>query len=213
MHRSQPHTYSELHRYGLHHDLKTSSGTYACEQAFFRDRGATSTSSLDPAKTDQILTAVADKFFTVDGMSSKELMPYPHDPLRVPEAPWRAYDHLSVNDRLDQINLSKYERNLWEAHFNSLGCGTGDNTAFTEALRWYALSGHSFVGLYDSLGMFKIGKGGTTSLARHILADYDGSLALETVVEEIAQDKTGVTVRTKAGSKLRARYVVCTIPL
>ncbi|KAI8153589.1 hypothetical protein K4K49_002947 [Colletotrichum sp. SAR 10_70] len=139
-------------------------------------------------------------------------MPYPHDPLREP-ALWIKYDHLSAKDRLDQLDIPQLEKDLFDAMISSFGAVPGDQCAFTEVLRWYALGGHSMAGVFELAGTYKLGKGGMTSLARSILSDYGGHLVLNAAVDRVVQNGTSVTVSTKAGHRIEAKYLVSTIPL
>ncbi|KAI8311551.1 hypothetical protein K4K61_012000 [Colletotrichum sp. SAR11_59] len=142
----------------------------------------------------------------------RKLMPYPHDPLREPVL-WIKYDHLSAKDRLDQLDIPQLEKDLCDAMISSFGAVPGDQCAFTEVLRWYALGGHTMAGVFKLAGTFKLGKGGMTSLARSILDDYGGNLVLNAAVDRVVQNGTSVNVSTKAGHCIEARYLVSTIPL
>lgn len=155
----------------------------------------------------------ADAFFNIDGMSSRELMPYPHDPFRQP-SPWINYDHLSVKDRLAQLDVPQMEKDLFDAMVSSFGSAPGEQCAFSEALRWYALGGHSMATLYELVGTFKLGKGGMTRLARCLLAEHKGHLLLNTVVDKIQQTaKSVILTSEKSGRQIEAAYVISTIPL
>ena len=155
---------------------------------------------------------VAEAFFAVDGMSSRALMPYPHYPFREP-AHWKRYDHLTVRQRLDELDLPQTQKDIFETLTNSFGSSPGSVTGFTEVLRWYALAGHSMARVFEMAGVYKIGKGGMTSLARAILDDFRGDILLNAEVGEVAQDNTDVVIRTRRGQQVRAKVVVSTIPL
>lgn len=212
VHWAQPHLYAELHRYGLHRNLKTSAGTSAPEKQTF----TTASGCIEEVpimESAAVLDRVAQRFFTIDGLDSRALMPYPHDPLRTP-AIWKKYDHLSVQDRLNQLHdISKREKDLFESNINTFGCAPGKDIGFVEALRWFALGGHNIAGVFEMAGIYKIGKGGMTSLASAILSEYNGDRLLDTVVTEIRQGARGVELSTASGRKLSARGVISTIPL
>lgn len=154
----------------------------------------------------------ANAFFAIDGLSSRELMPYPHDPFRLP-APWVKYDHLSVKDRLDQLDIPQIEKDLFDAMISSFGSVPGDQCGFTEVLRWYALGGHSMASLYELVGTFKLGKGGMTRLARSILAEYKGHLLFNTTIDRIQQNPGAILLSAKTGRQIKTSYVISTIPL
>jgi monoamine oxidase len=158
------------------------------------------------------LAEVAEKLFSINGMTPREMMPYPYDPSRT--QPWMEFDHMSVQDRLDQLDVPAREKDLFAAHTNSFGSGPASEIAYTDALRWFALGGYSFPTMYDAAASFKLGNGGMTGLARHILNQYTGDRILGKVVSSLDQTKgSQVTVSCADGSTYRARRVICTIPL
>ncbi|KAG2420308.1 hypothetical protein HFD88_005109 [Aspergillus terreus] len=212
VHWDQPHVYNQLQRYGLHGRLKTSAGTLAPAKQLFRPAwGAVEEVLIEDVAA--VVQRVAERFFTIDGLDSRALMPYPHDPLRAPAA-WKRYDHLSVKDRLDQIrDVSAREKALFESNVSTFGSAPGKEIGFVEALRWYALGGHSMAGVFEKAGIYKLGGGGMTAFARAILDDYRGDLLFNTTVAEIRHVGDGVAVQTSQGRTLRARAVVSTIPL
>ena len=163
-------------------------------------------------ETAEIQQAVAEKFFEIDGLTSRDLMPFPHDPFREP-APWKKYDHLTIRQRLDQMDVPSYDKDLFESVTNSFGSAPGSDTGFVEALRWYALGGHTLAGVFELAGIYKIGKGGMTSLARAILKDSHCDVLLSTTISEIAQTSSGTTVNSKNGKRFTSKYIISTIPL
>lgn len=164
-------------------------------------------------ETNQRIEEIATKFFQIDGMTSRELMPYPHDPFREP-ALWKKYDHLSIRQRLDQMDeCSEHDKGIFETITGSFGSGRGVDVGFVEVLRWYALAGHSMAQTLEIAGVYKIGAGGMTRFASAILEDYEGDLAFNFVVDGLAQNSSGVSVKTKEGREVQCSALVCTIPL
>ncbi|KAF2190888.1 amine oxidase [Zopfia rhizophila CBS 207.26] len=211
VHWNQPHVYSELRRYDIHRNLKPSGGTLDAEKNYYKPANGP-IQEIDQALADEIVKRVSSEFFSVDGMTSRQLMPYPHDPLREP-APWRKYDHLSVKDRLDQIDAPSFEKGLFESLVNTFGSATGRQIGFTEALRWFALGGHDILQVFELAGIYKLGKGGMTSFAKMMLEDYGGDRTFNTIVEKIYQDDFSVSITTRRGQIFKAAHVICTIPL
>ncbi|RDW68714.1 flavin monoamine oxidase family protein [Aspergillus mulundensis] len=211
VHWEQPHLYTELHRYGLHRHLKTSAGTLAPErQAFTPSSGKVEELS---GSDGAALENVARRVFSIDGLDSRALMPYPHDPLREP-APWKRYDHLTVKDRLDSLtDIPQRAKDLFESNVNTFGSAPGKETGFVEALRWYALGGHSMALMFEKAGIYKLGNGGMTSFAKAIFDEYSGDRLFETAVKKINQRRGGVQVTTTAGRTFTAKTVVSTLPL
>lgn len=209
--RNQPHVYSEIYRYNLQGNLKTSAGTVDAKSTLYA-AAFSEPAILDGSETAAAVQRAADAFFSIDGLSSRDLMPYPHDPMRHP-ALWKKHDHLSAKDRLDQIDIPQIEKDLFDGMISSFGSVPGSQCGFTEVLRWYALGGHSMAGVFEHAGIFKLGKGGMTSLARAILSEYRGHLLFETTIDEVKQDKSSVSLTAKNGRTIQARYVISTIPL
>ncbi|KAL4985307.1 amine oxidase [Aspergillus falconensis] len=212
VHWEQPHLYAELHRYGLHRNLKTSAGTFMPKrQAFTPASGKIEELSV-PGSGD-VLERVAQRVFSIDGLDSKALMPYPHDPLREP-APWKRYDHLTVGDRLDALtDIPQWEKELFESYANTFGSAPAHQTGFVEALRWYALGGHSMGAMFEKAGVYKLGNGGMTSFATAILDEYRGGRLFNTTVSEINHLRGGVEITTTSGQRFGAKAIVSTIPL
>lgn len=212
VHWNQPHVYSELHRYDLHRNLKTSAGTAENERHYLK----TNTRNLAEIAQEDFETVaneVAEKFFSIDGMDSRTLMPYPHDPHREP-APWKKYDHLSVRDRLDMLkDVSQDAKDIFEVNVSTFGSAPGSDIGFTEALRWFVLGGHSMAGVFELAGVYKLGKGGMTSFARAILDDFDGDIVLNTAVQSITQNSKSASVYCKDGREIHTGTVISTIPL
>ncbi|KAI8168453.1 hypothetical protein K4K49_006157 [Colletotrichum sp. SAR 10_70] len=211
VHWCQPHIYNELHRYGLYRNLKASAGACSDAKAFFKPRNGTVkqlTSEMNWATAEK----VAALFFGVDGNTSQSLMPFPHEPFREP-ALWKQYDGLTVQDRLDQLDIAEMEKDYFSSLVNLFGCNYAADTSFTEVLRWYALGGHSMAGAYDLSGLFKLGDGGMTSFAKAIQGEFTGDLLFGQVVTAIEQTSSAVRIITQEGRIFSARFVVSTIPL
>lgn len=161
---------------------------------------------------DEMETVLAE-FLSIDGFSARELIPWPMDIFREP-APWKKYDHLSVQDKLDMIpHLSEEAKALVELNYAGVSGTRAENTAFTSALRWYALGGYTFRGSNAVGGTYKIRNGGMTSLAKAMLDETSCDRFFGVEVVGVNQDDEGVTVETKDGRVLKAASVVCTIPL
>lgn len=212
VHWNQPHLYHELHRYGLHPYLKTSAGTSAAEKYYFK-AAHSGVREVHHEGSVAALERVAKAFFSIDGWDSRALLPFPHEPFREP-AVWRKYDHLTVKQRLDQlVGVSQFERDLFESNVATFGSAPGTEIGFTEALRWFALGGHSMAGVFERAGIYKLGNGGMTAFARAILRDFKGEVLLNTVVKSLDHGRNGVSLRMKDGRRIDAKAVVSTVPL
>ncbi|KAF2993859.1 hypothetical protein E8E13_000695 [Curvularia kusanoi] len=197
---------------GLENNLKASAGTTDMQYVLYKPKGSSVRMITDVAAYNAKISDIAERFFSIDGMTPRQLMPYPHEPHR--PQPWHSYDHLSCQDRLNQLDLPQEDKDLFIPHPNSFGSSVATHLAWTDALRWYAAGGYSFATMYDAVGCFKLGGGGTTNLCRHILAEYQGDRLLNKVVTSVKENKgSEVTVSCTDGSIYRAQRVVCTIPL
>lgn len=117
-------------------------------------------------------------FFSPDGLSSRDLMFYPYDPIRQ-SALWIKYDYLSLNDIIDQIfDFSQKQKVYFEALMTSIGSRPGTDIRFVEFLRWFALDSYTVSGIFEIIEIFKLGDRGQTALARGILSEYRGYLNL-----------------------------------
>ncbi|KAK4494257.1 hypothetical protein PRZ48_014555 [Zasmidium cellare] len=214
VHWSQPHVYTEISRYGLHTSLKTSSGSVAPEQMFQKPRGSTQPAEpVDLRSFMEKQVGLIDEFFTIDGLTARELVPFPHDPSRPGVQAWEKYDHLSMRDRLEQLDWSDEDRDIVEGSFNAAGLAPGRDIAFTAALKWWALGGYDLQGFAATAASFKLGQGGMTGLARRVLAEYNGDRLFGAAVKKIEQQGEGVKIHLDDGKTIAARRVVCTIPL
>ena len=133
--RNQPHVYSEIYRYNLQGNMKTSAGTVDAKSTLYA-AAFSEPDNLDGMETAAAVQRAADAFFSIDGLTSRDLMPYPHDPMRQP-ALWTKYDHLSAKDRLDQLDIPQIEKDLFDGMISSFGSVPGSQCGFTEVLRWH----------------------------------------------------------------------------
>jgi lysyl oxidase-like protein 2/3/4 len=178
----------------------------------YKPRGAPAQNIYKPEAERQLDILAAD-FFTMDGVPAYELMPFPHEPFSSPPQEWTKYDSMSVRDRLNQIDGAPELKDQFEALFNCFGCGTGDDTAFTSALQWYVLGGCRLQSLFAAVGTFKLGSGGMTNLAKHILAEFKGDRLFNTPVRAIRQSESEVNIACDGDVEIKAKRVICTIPL
>ncbi|PWY64567.1 flavin-containing amine oxidase [Aspergillus eucalypticola CBS 122712] len=201
VHWNQPHLYAELHRYGLHRNLKTSAGSFTPVNQWFKSSSGP-VEKVSVEEYQATLERVASEFFTIDGRDSRALMPYPHDPLREP-APWKRYDYLSVGERLgmsDLDGLSVWEKELFASNVSTFGSAPVKDIGFVEALRWFALGGHTMAGVFELAGVA-------------VLGEFTGHVCFGAVVERIDHGREKVEVVMKDGRRVGAGAVVSTIPL
>lgn len=199
--------------------IVASNGTSAPQKTFFKPADGPAKDMESEGKEHSDFVAIAQDFFAVDGHTSRSLMPFPHDPFRVP-APWKKYDELSVKDRIEHMrNTNKFsdiDLEIFEGITNGSGLTQANDRGFTEFLFWWALGGHSMAGITEANGMWKIGNGEVTEWARRTMHDYSGDIVFDTEVTKIRQTHGSESVQmynTKDGRRLSAKGVVSTIPL
>lgn len=180
---NQPHIFSGLNRHGLDKNIKPSVASLCPDQSFHNYGNGIETFDGNSLMTP--LETLSAQFLNIDGLKSRDLMPYPHDPFRKP-ALWRKYDHLSIKASLDAFpDTDPKLRQIFEVYVGLLGCNGPSQVSFTEVLRWYALGGHTMAGAYKLSGVYKLGKEGMTSFARAILSEYQGDLLFKTQVSQV----------------------------
>ncbi|WP_020172392.1 flavin monoamine oxidase family protein [Gordonia polyisoprenivorans] len=201
VHWIQPHVWAEITRYGL--ELVSSPEP---ERAYWR-------------VGDDLRTGTAEEMLDLIDAPMAELLKDSRDLFAQPYASFpltdavKAVDDLSVTDRIAEQGLDPETRALmrgmWALNFS------GDPTrgAYTQALRWCALSGGDWRLMFEACATYKLATG-TRSLIEAIAADAQGAdIRLDTAVTRIVEDADGVIVTSADGSELRSRRVVVTVPI
>lgn len=205
IHWSQPHVWSEVTRYGL--SIKESIGAAPTTISYLCD------GVLKRAAAEEVWAEFAEAmaaYCNVDGAEARTVFPRAHDPLYSEEV--AKYDHISLADRLAELNLRPDIRDMIGAML-ALDCHGDPATAgLADQLRWWALGDHEMGRMFDKCGRFKI-KEGTTSLALAMLEDSKADLLLSTKVVKIEQRGDAAEVHTANGETLTARQVVCALPM
>lgn len=197
----QPHVAAELRRYGI--DLYPDE-FLEVEKAYFPSpRGQQQVDFLTAiTRQGELLAKVME--------GSQEYFPRPYEPLYRADL-LAAVDRLSLRDRMNQLNLSEQDH-LW---LSSVTAGYSGGSSATGGLagmaQWWALGGHTNAG-WDGLTQQRP-VGGMTAVAQRMLAESGAEVRLRTVVTQIADDGSGVTVVTRDGSRYRAKAVVVALPV
>jgi monoamine oxidase len=200
VHWHQPHTWSEISRAGLDVVLSDEAQRAAWYVGDERRTGTT-------ADRDAIAERGWNRF--VDGV--REALPNPYDPLLALDQ-LRRFDALTVEQRLDELDLSEEEREVLRAELESLTSAPLDDAGAVSVLRWHALSGYSLALTQYAAGRVTLA-GGTISLLNAIAAVARFELRLATPIAGVARNDTRVEVETRDGEVLPARAVVVAVPL
>jgi hypothetical protein len=158
------------------------------------------------------INTMIEAFFTIDGVKLQEYLPRPHEPLRNSKI-YAKYDKLSAQDRLDQLDFSSEDKEIFASMVATFGLGDPAKTGFMKAANWFALSGCNAQAINEYCSSYKLGNGGTTSLAVAMFKDYRGDIVLNAVVQAIDQDGSGVLITLKDGRSFRGECAISTIPL
>lgn len=202
VHWSQPHVWAEIMRYGL--ELEETPGAAAPERVMWLSDGKVQEIPLE--ESTKLLIDAANRFHE----GSEKVFPRPYLPFLSEEGV--KLDHLSMADRIRQLDLPPVQRDLLVA-LMAADCNnrTGEG-AFTEMLRWWALADRDVVRLFDACVRYKL-KDGTSALINRIVADGGFDVRLSTVISEVRQSASGVTLVTETGERIQAPHVVMALPV
>ncbi|KAF1851637.1 flavin-containing amine oxidase [Cucurbitaria berberidis CBS 394.84] len=216
IHWTMPHIYREVSLYGLNDDWIVSQQPggkldYATVVAGERRVDLTH----DEEAT--IIVRIWGEFCNIDGNFAKDAMPYPFQGMRNRSA-MTEIDQLSCRDRLNQIKhkFNDVEITVLESMLLQMGGGPIERMGLLDAIRWFALGGHTPLGL-NAIALSTRLRSGQSTLHRKIFdhARCTGKLSysFSTAVDRI-EDRDGlVRVTSRNGQTWKARKVICTVPL
>ncbi|KXH55793.1 lysyl oxidase-like protein 2/3/4 [Colletotrichum salicis] len=197
VHWHQPHLYNETIRYGKRKYIKSLPHPTGPPDYHFTTNNHTTT--IDPLTTASKLEKFYKDFVSVNDTTPEAFL-HPPPPLR--------------ETRRHQMDVSPQDRPLFEAALQMFGLDRPEETGFLNVARYIA-SSDSGTKLLEKGGTYSLGGGGTTALARSILAEFTGGVLFRSPVVGISQDGADgrVRVTTRDGRTVLARYVVNTMPL
>lgn len=197
VHWTQPYVWAEMKRYGV--------GTVQSpvpESAYWWADGRR-----QEGTPEQLL-------IEIDGLNrklveeSRGYFPEPFTPFRNPDI--ADIDDVSLPKKIAELQVTGYSRDIlesfWALNFN----GPIDDAAFTQALRWVALTNGDWMINFEACATFKI-QGGTGKLISGIATGTD--VRLDTTVASVRHSEGNSTVVTQAGKEFEATHVICTLPL
>jgi len=200
VHWIQPHTWAELTRYGR--GIVRSPKT---ERAYWLgEHDRVCSGSLDDFMQ---LIDPGQQAIVADAL---HVIPRAGDPLE--QSNVEAIEHLTVQDRIDELSLSAEERNaneaVWVGHVNA----PLDSAALSSALRWTAASGGSWQLMHEASATFRV-EGGMSSFVNAIAADVTGEIRLNSPVSRIEHGAHTATVTYGEDQQVHTRFVVVTQPI
>lgn len=197
VHWTQPFVWAEMKRYGL-----GTAQSPTPEIAYWWGDGKRHHG--DPAQLLMDL-GVSNQKLVED---SRRYFPQPFTPFANPAIV--EVDAFSLSEKIAELQISDYSKDIlesfWALNFN----GPVDDAAFTQALRWVALTNGDWLVSFEACATFKI-EGGTEALINAMAVGTD--VRLNTAVLAFQQDDTGISVTAADGVRYRAKHVICTIPL
>jgi monoamine oxidase len=198
MHWTQPHTWAEITRYGL----EVTRGPRAEETYWLAGN------ELRRGKLEDLMGLI-DAGMTRLLEDTMKWIPRPDTPLAVPGL--EEIDQFSVQEMLDDLDLSEDEKNAneaaWVGHFNA----PLNECAYISALRWTAASAGHWHLMHEASAIYRLTEG-TETLIRSIADDVTGEIVLDAPVTNIAHDSDGAVVTYGDGQEIRAQRVVITVP-
>lgn len=168
-----------------------------------------------------------DIFVDVDGQKGRTVCPLPHAQLNnvvVDRSIVEKLDKISCQERFDQIShlLTAEQQGILVSLLLHISGGTMDNSSAWDMVRSHALLMHNSDNFTDVWLRYKL-RDGQTELAKRIFTEavdtgleYAFSTPIQSI-SEIAEGpdnaETTIQVETVGGETLRARKLICTIPL
>jgi pseudooxynicotine dehydrogenase len=198
VHWHQPHVWAEIRRYGLEVTEAKPPTTAAWLVGRELKQGP-------PEELWRILVDGTDRMCH----DARVHFERPHDPFYGDPS---AIDGLSIQDRVDELGFDRETLDVNDAMWGTCCSAHVSETGLAAALRWYALSGHSFQLLMDCIARYKLVTG-TKSLVEAIAADGRFDIRYETPVAAVEQEGDRVAVHTRDGETIEARAVVVAVPL
>ncbi|GAB3563740.1 flavin monoamine oxidase family protein [Spelaeicoccus albus] len=206
VHWSQPHTWAEITRYGLHIEPSPKP-----DDVYWRAGGTVHRTTRSGyadfvARGQDFLLADAGRYFG-----------RPYEPLTA-AGDLTTVDDLSVVDKLAESGLTGEELDLqtgiWAEHFNA----PAELCAYTQALRWCAAGGNRHT-MDEAASSYRLVEG-TGTLAGAIRDDSRAQFRLNTPVHRIEQDAGGAggaggaaTVTCADGTTARTGQVIVALGL
>ena len=199
VHWLQPNVWTEVARY----DLKIEEFAPP-EQLLYLEDGVVKEGSED------FVFGLMDKGMQALTAAAREAYPRPQDPGFSPSA--FNYDKLSLGEFLAGVEMNQLERDMTSCFWAAACQAPLDRAGLTLALRWLSLAGWDWQVMLDVISRYKIA-GGTGLLVDGIKSDTRGEFRTSTKATKVTESADGVEVALDDGTIIRARAVVCAVPV
>ncbi len=196
-HWTQPHVWRELTRYGM-----GLSAPMEAERVHWLADGAVHSGTA--AEYASLCGPLIARYLH----DARARFPQPFD---LAAADTGAIEKETLGDRLDALNLSAYDRDVLDGMLASLVHSYSEQ-GIAQFLLWAATTFGDWGAFLETAGAWPIA-GGTKRLLDAIAGESKAELRLSTPVTAIDDDGAGVTVTTREGDRVRARYAVVALPL
>ncbi|WP_291050349.1 NAD(P)/FAD-dependent oxidoreductase [Herbiconiux sp.] len=199
VHWVQPHVWAELRRYGIGlapSPLPETAAWWNGEQAV--------------AGTPDQLLDLLDEGNTPLLADAMTVFPLPYSPLSSTIVDEIDGDRLL--ERIRSLGLTSEQASVLEAFWTLNFNGRLDDAAFTQALRWVALTNGDWKLNFEACATYKIA-GGTKALASAIASDSSATYALGVDVASIDTSPGEAIVVARDGRRFTADAALVTVPL
>lgn len=199
IHWTQPYVWAELRRYGIEIFADAPS-----DVAYWWDGTKVVTGGVDE------LIGLLDRPNQQLATAAREVFPQPFAPLtsdRLAEL-----DDIPLGEILDRLELTDLQRTLLTTHWTLSFSGDARAAAYTQYLRWIAITNGDWLLNFEACAAFKI-TGGTRVLAEAIRDDGDPDVFFGKDVASVSSGDSTATVTTHAGETFTAGHVIVTVPL
>ena len=199
VHWVQPHTWAEMTRYG---------------RGIVRSPQAEEARWIGPDGASRIGTL--DEFMALISPGQQQIIDDVREVMPIGSAPLQGsiaeLDEVTIQQRIDSLGLSDEARSanesVWVGHVNA----PLDQTGISSAYRWVSATGGHWQLMHEASATYRV-EGGMSAWTALIAESVPGEIRLNTTVTAVQQDAKGVLVTTASGEEIRARAVVCTLPV
>lgn len=197
VHWTQPHIWSELQHHGISVNPPMEEG-----RSYWLADGTVHSGSSEEFY--RILSPLLERLFA----DSRARFPMPFSHTAIDNA---EIEKESIEDRINSLNISSYERDVVEGALSGVVHSYKDH-GIAQLLHAVATYFGNFGAFFETVGTWSI-QGGTKRLINAILAETTAKLLLSTPVSSITDEGSQVTVGTRHGQRIHARRAIVALPL